>query len=753
MNKTYILRPTHWNKGRSEPNTISFELADGKAEKGSVRFIEGSIAARPCPEKSGIALKAFRGDGFSIMRRGAKEEEEVPNETIVMIFIGDKVTVSGNEYTFLIETVVTKKPKLDDDDDDDDFDSSSSFSSSSSSSLFSSSSRSLLGDDDDDDDVVLLSKEGEAIYNSLLEMYPDREKNELTAIAQNTASLFDATATIFDPTEAIETVPKQQQPSKKSPQKQSPPPPPPSSKLNLSRSTQGSGSGLLKSSEGRAMEEEKVDAEVMRLSEEFPYLTLDQVTTAYEASDREVGVARKYLSDLMATTIQQQPKKVVVGNAGPLGQLQEMFPNIAVNVLEETLRSCKDNLDTAVNRLLMMDDEGNYDAAPAPAPAPAPKPVFGKAPASVLATGYWNIRGTGQKTEELTKEMDARGMIVNVDMGLPWQSSHEMNSGYREYIYSHVWRIRDDREMQHTAVCLQTMIENEQRRYHDSYCFYHSFSVAHLMYELNSLIATIVYDLDTTEYDGEISRNLDFVFPPVPRVLFKPFTVIKDVNELSNFCKSMRTDENDGSPVYQAVGLSVSTSFFSMSSEAPPVALFRNGYSANFVKFDDSMRALLKECGFELNKANHIINVINSTAKRYNYPTGRGMSFIDERVWEDRATGHMLQIFINKAIVDQYVYPSKPYGFRKGKESMSSMMSANKTNGQARIYITPDLFRSHEYARLYYYCADMKFSTVREEFVRDVKRQLSDIFLNEETRKMIKYNIRGKYEISKSKKK
>lgn len=806
----YILRPTTFPED-SEPRTISFTPENPNSGT-PVDFIDGKIVLRPCAERHGIALKAFGTDNACIVPRGVFDLEHgkllVPRDAIVMLNGGDRLFVNNIEYTFVIESIVAKKMKLTkktdnngDDDDDDDWSSSSSFSDSD-------------DDDDDDDDKdkqedvfaeekdIQLSPEKERLFDQLAKLYPDTPKHELQYIAQNTESVYDAIATIFDPSKTSDV----------SLQPVNPLPPKNggagllgsggsgsgagSSSLSMSISTSGTGAPA---PSAPPMEME-VDPDVKRLVEEFQGLTIDQAQTAYLAADKEYDVAKKFIEENMAALSFNNKRggggggngvndddgdngggggfggfirggwnrlrnKVGLGhnnnnnNAAAAGggdggdanvelndqieQLRVIFPNASLNVLKNALVMCGNNVEGAVDKLLMMDPADlNTGAAAAGAGAgdDGDDDGFGN-------NKYYDEPPTAPPPAQLTQEQldrkmkEMRGMTVNVDPSLPWQSSGEATGDFERYIFDNVKFITNDLEMQHTAERIQTMIDNEQHRYRDSYCFYHSYSVAHLDYELNALIATIVYDLDLEQYGEDRVYNLDFVQPPVPRASFKPFTYIKSIKELSNFCTGGR---NNNDPNYQAVGLSVSTSIFSKGSPAPPVELFRRGYSAVNVDFTALMKGLLAECGFNTVNAKHIIDVLEKTAKRYNMPVGKaGFDGISKK--DVRATGHMLQIFINKSIVDQYAYPSQCLGYRDGTKTMSETFKAGKTNGQARLYISPDLLRSPKYSRLYYYCADPHFSEKRIEFVRDVKKQLSYLFLDETIRKMIKHNLRLKY--------
>ena len=709
MIQAYVLRPTNW-EGEDEPRTITLK----PEEEGSVNvdFLEKTIAVRPCPEKHGLSIKAFRGTGFSLKRRGYKDEdtEAVPRGVAVMLNGGDKIIVSGREYTFVVESVAAKKAKISKDDDDDD----DGWGSLSSSLSLSGSSGSECSDDDNDNEgTTVLSEKEEAAHQKLREMYPKHDEKELFAIVKNTDTMEEAIEVIFDPKDAA----------------QAQMPPPPQRQQQQHQQTAAKSAQPQRPQQGptrpiKAAIADPRKEEIKRLVIAVPGVTEEQASEALDASGGNEDIAKDFLKDFLETA-QQMGKAGGGGGRGgdggdaALKQLQEVLPGTDVATLREALRLNGGDAAAAIDLVLS-------GAVVAQAQQQQPQPPPPQAQRQMMARP-----AEGRK--------DMRGMKIEVDVGRPWQSSGEMMGNYEDYIFNQVNFITDDSEMHHTAVCLQTMIENEQRRYNDSYGFYHSYSSAHLLYELNSLIATIVYDLDAT---GTTTYDLEFVFPPVPRILYKPFTVIKSIKELSDFCR--RGGKNDGDPTYQAVGLSVSTSIFSTSSEAPPVQLFRVGYSANAVIFDNFMKSQLRECGFDVKKADKIITVINTTARKYNFPFVHGRTF-GYGHGTGRATGHMLQIFINKDIVDEYAYPSECLGYRKGKATISETLGSGNTNGQARVYILPDLLQNQDFARLYYYCADMKFDAVRDDFVRDIKNQLAEIFTSKETRDMVKKNIRGKY--------
>merc|ERR1712232_585681 len=74
--------------------------------------------------------------------------------------------------------------------------------------------------------------------------------------------------------------------------------------------------------------------------------------------------------------------------------------------------------------------------------------------------------------------------------------------------------------------------------------------------------------------------------------------------------------------------------------------------------------------------------------------------------------GHMLQIFIARSVVEDFVYHSLPYGLPvETTRSVSSWLAGKEglIDGQVRILLNPEIFTSLGQGRIFHYCGAWEF--------------------------------------------
>jgi len=263
----------------------------------------------------------------------------------------------------------------------------------------------------------------------------------------------------------------------------------------------------------------------------------------------------------------------------------------------------------------------------------------------------------------------------------------------------------------YAAYQFAAMLRREQELHGEFVCFYHSYSFAALLYEVQAEVARRLYGLPTD-------------FAPLPRVDMEPFMVCTSLEMLHDHgCKE------DHETSFRGVGLSVSCSMFAFGSEAPPLQCFRGGYSCTDLSFQGLLLSLLAKCKNESNKSQSVRDLaakINEAARRNRVPALDGGSA--------ELGGYMLQIFIHRSMVRQYAYPSEPYGVPIDDDMITYVDGHQIADGQARVYFNPTVFVDTSKTRLCHYCArplqscmDTSVNMSRGSFIQELRALLKPI--------------------------
>lgn len=134
----------------------------------------------------------------------------------------------------------------------------------------------------------------------------------------------------------------------------------------------------------------------------------------------------------------------------------------------------------------------------------------------------------------------------------------------------------------HGSACFDRMLENEKRLCGEWAVFYHSYSLAALLYEVQASVAAVLFRFKST-------------FASLPRLLVKPFEEIGDADALmKEFPKMSGRDHN---PKFRAVGICATTNLLAPDMEAPPTNVFLSGYSCSDLSFMGVLEQLLQSCG------------------------------------------------------------------------------------------------------------------------------------------------------------
>lgn len=285
--------------------------------------------------------------------------------------------------------------------------------------------------------------------------------------------------------------------------------------------------------------------------------------------------------------------------------------------------------------------------------------------------------------------------------------------------------VGDDNTAAFAAVCFERMIQREQE-FDDRFCvFYHHYNGAALLYEVQTEIARYAFDLPDS-------------FAPLPRVFLGHF---KDctLDRLKASFAACKGQDHD--PWFRSLAISASPTLYAFGSEAPPLSCFRRGYGCTDLSFRNLTISVLQEaCSISSGRAAGVVHQLSQVAARFGLQTS-GYDSVQEKDAPQRLGGQMLQIFIAKDIVNQYVYRSKPFGI--SIETQLDLWLENpealkdQLDGQVRILFDPAIFLDSSKGQLFHYCGDWEFlggnvemEDSRAAFVQELRRILGPVMKN-----------------------
>ena len=243
------------------------------------------------------------------------------------------------------------------------------------------------------------------------------------------------------------------------------------------------------------------------------------------------------------------------------------------------------------------------------------------------------------------------------------------------------------------AYCFQSMIEREQEHHEDFVVFYHSYSAAALLYEIQAELAR--------QLSG---HELPDDFAPLPRIHRGPFDQFPELSMLRESFGSLKGQDHD--PKFRALAISVSNSLFASGSEAPPLTCFRAGYSCMDLSFRGLLTSLLTTCGMsEQDEIEHLADQLADLAEAFDLQAlpyrvkGRdlhsAMMLGGSGMTNNLRRGHMLQLFVHKDYCDDICYRSAPYG----KGFADTFRFVDFLRGKHRAYVTFDDKFTHSLTR------------------------------------------------------
>ncbi|CUG88192.1 Hypothetical protein, putative, partial [Bodo saltans] len=189
---------------------------------------------------------------------------------------------------------------------------------------------------------------------------------------------------------------------------------------------------------------------------------------------------------------------------------------------------------------------------------------------------------------------------------------------------------------------LDQMLYREKQLCGDFGVFYHSYSLAALLYEVQAAVAAVLF-----RFKSE--------WATLPRLLKQPYNDLPDAASLLKLFPKMPTRDHD--PRFRAVAISATSSLLAPDSEAPPKSVFLSGYSCSDLSFVGVLEGLLVSCGVPDSMKTALGKKIVELCSIH----GLDASQFKGKPCKSGRAGHMLQIFVKRSLVDTYVYPAHPF--------------------------------------------------------------------------------------------
>lgn len=269
----------------------------------------------------------------------------------------------------------------------------------------------------------------------------------------------------------------------------------------------------------------------------------------------------------------------------------------------------------------------------------------------------------------------------------------------------------------HGKNCFDQMLYREKQLCGDFGVFYHSYSLAALLYEVQAAVAAVLF-----RFKSE--------WATLPRLLKQPYNDLPDAASLLKLFPKMPTRDHD--PRFRAVAISATSSLLAPDSEAPPKSVFLSGYSCSDLSFVGVLEGLLVSCGVPDSMKTALGKKIVELCSIH----GLDASQFKGKPCKSGRAGHMLQIFVKRSLVDTYVYPAHPFGVFDTKRPVLSkyLEGHGPISGQIRIVTNPSVFMRGNAVRMYVFSADPTFHANRAKFQKELSELLHPIIGTSATR-------------------
>lgn len=259
----------------------------------------------------------------------------------------------------------------------------------------------------------------------------------------------------------------------------------------------------------------------------------------------------------------------------------------------------------------------------------------------------------------------------------------------------------------HAEECFRRFQQNEEKLCGEWAVFYHSYSFAALIYEVQAAVGSVLFRFRSQ-------------YAPLPRLLVKDFAEIPNAPELvRRFSKDFAQSMQDHHPNFRKVAISAMCSLASLGPEACVAMVFVAGYSCKDLSFRSVLENLLRSCYVPKLKVKALAERIIALAEKH----GLDVSQFGGKACQSGRAGHLLQIFVKRPLVDQIAYAAKPYGpVDKARMPLSKWLNSNTSFqvGQARLVAHPRDFMRADRVRMYVASADPTFHHNRREFQEEL---------------------------------
>jgi len=239
--------------------------------------------------------------------------------------------------------------------------------------------------------------------------------------------------------------------------------------------------------------------------------------------------------------------------------------------------------------------------------------------------------------------------------------------------------------------------------------FYHSYSQAALLYEVQAALAAVLFGFGAQ-------------FGTLPRLLGRWFAECPDAPTMLKLFPTW--PEQDHNTCCRAVSICCTTNLLDESQlEAPPPKVFMEGFSTA-IKVLSLVQSTLTACGVPADIASKSISRIVALAEKY------GLGRICQKSGEFyplNPCGHMLQIFIKRHLVDKYAYAAMPFGVPDPSRTplQAHMNRSNRVTGQIRLVANPSAFLFNGKLRTFTFSANRAFHCARRQFQKELINELN----------------------------
>jgi hypothetical protein len=264
----------------------------------------------------------------------------------------------------------------------------------------------------------------------------------------------------------------------------------------------------------------------------------------------------------------------------------------------------------------------------------------------------------------------------------------------------------------HGTYCFMRMLENEERLAGEFAVFYHSYSFAALLYEVQAAVAAVLFRFRSN-------------FASLPRLLKAPFEDVPDAPALLKLFNTKLKDKRDHDPRFRAVGICATTTLLGPDPEAPPTSVFLSGYSCGDLSFMGVLEQLLIGCSLPKSEVSSLAKKIIKLSE----DAGLDVMQFGGKPCKSHRPGHLPQIFLKRELVDRFAYAAFPYGPQdKSRTPLSGTLAGNKAiSGQVRICFNPSVFMRAGNARMFVYSADPTFHERRSGFQEKLRALLTTL--------------------------